>query len=40
MWQTVLLEGIREATVQSSHRSRRFWIRMRNRCLPWFMWSY
>jgi len=37
---TVTLSHIREITEQSSHRPRRFWVRMRARYIPWFMWSY
>lgn len=36
----VVLAGIHDLTVRSSHRPRRFWLRVRNRALPWFFWSY
>ena len=38
-WRITLM-GIRAATVRSSSGPRRLWIRLRNRCLPWFFWSY
>ena len=36
----VALSQIHDLTIRSSHRPRRFWLRVRNRFLPWFMWSY
>ena len=36
----VALSQIHDLTIRSSHRPRRFWLRVRNRFIPWFMWSY
>lgn len=36
----VALSQIHDLTNRSSHRPRRFWLRLRNRFVPWFMWSY
>jgi hypothetical protein len=36
----VALSQIHDLTMRPSHRPRRFWLRIRNRFIPWFMWSY